>query len=86
LADEREYVAARDLPNNAMGDPDAGSPIEGILVLTLPEARYQVRCFDPASGQYVAAFDVQGGTQTRIELPSFVHDLAVRITLHDGGT
>jgi hypothetical protein len=81
LADERELTAARDLPDQAMGDPEAGSPIEGILVLNLPDATYDVRCFDPTSGLYAPALSIQGGAQTKIVLPPFVHDLAVRITL-----
>ena len=83
LADERELPAARDLPDGATGDAAAGTPIAGDLVLDLPGTTYVVRCFDPASGLYAPALRVEGGPQTRITLPTFSHDLAIRITRHN---
>jgi hypothetical protein len=80
LADERELLAARDLPNAQEGDPAAGSPIDGTLLLRLPTATYRVRCFDPQSGLYSPAITIQGSEQTRLTLPTFVHDLAIRLT------
>jgi hypothetical protein len=81
LADERELPAARDLPDGAVGDPSAGSPIEGVLVLDLSASHdYDVRCFDPTSGLYGPSIRVHGDAQTQITLPAFVHDLAIRVT------
>jgi hypothetical protein len=80
LADERELPAARDLPDGQAGDPEAGFPITGTLVLNLPETTYQVSCFDPKSGLYSPAMTVQGGRHTSVTLPAFVHDLAIRFT------
>lgn len=78
LADERELPAARDLPNGAEGDYAAGLPIEGSLLLNLPTGSYQVSCFDPASGLYSPSIPIQGGEGTRLTIPTFTHDLAVR--------
>lgn len=80
LADERELPAARELPDGAEGDPSAGSPITGTLTLNLPPATYRVSCFDPTSNLISPAITVQGGEQTSLTLPTFVHDLAVRLT------
>lgn len=80
LADERELPAARDLADGAEGDPAAGSPITGALILNLPVATYQTSCFDPISGLYSPTITIQGGAQTRLTLPTFVHDLVVRFT------
>jgi hypothetical protein len=80
LADGRELPAARDLPEGQEVDLAAGSPIEGELLLKLPAARFRVSCFDPKSGLYSPAITIEGSEQTRLPLPSFVHDLAIRLT------
>ena len=80
LADERELPAARDLPDGATGDPNAGAPINGTLVLKLAAAAYRVTYFDPSRGLYSPATTIQGGDQSEIALPEFVHDLAIRLT------
>ncbi|MCC6456248.1 MAG: cellulase family glycosylhydrolase [Caldilineaceae bacterium] len=78
LADERELPAARDLPDGQEGNPEAGFPITGTVVLNLPETTYQASCFDPKSGLYSPATTIHGGQRTRVTLPSFVHDIAIR--------
>jgi hypothetical protein len=80
LADERELPAARDLEGGAEGDPTAGSPIDGALTLNLPAASYGVSSFDPKSGLYSPSITIRGGEGTRLELPTFTHDLAIRFT------
>ena len=80
LADERELPAARDLPDGQEGDPKAGSPIEGTIILNLPEGTYRVSCLDPKTGLYSPALTIQGSQQTRLALPLFVHDLVIRLT------
>lgn len=80
LADDRELPACRDLPDGQEVDPEAGSPIGGTLVLNLPAIVYRVTCFDPKTGLYSPGITVQGGAQTRLALPSFVHDLVIRLT------
>ena len=80
LADERELPAARDLPDGQEGDPKAGSPIEGTILLNLPEGTYRVSCLDPKTGLYSPALTIQGSQQTRLALPLFVHDLVIRLT------
>jgi hypothetical protein len=80
LADVRELPAARDLPDAAEGDPAAGSPIKGSILLNLPVASYQVSCMDPTSGLYSPAITIQGSPRMRLTLPTFMHDLAIRLT------
>lgn len=91
LADERELTSARrpsDLatmmpgvvPSELIGiSAKAGQPISGEIVLDLPTGSYTVACFDPKTGQYSPAILLQGGANTRLTLPTFVHDLVVRI-------
>jgi hypothetical protein len=79
LADERELPAARDLPAGVTPDPAVGAPIAGALVLDLPAGDWTAHCFDPKNGCSSPAVSIQGGAQSRIALPPFVHDLVVRI-------
>lgn len=85
LADARELPAARDLPNTAEGDPEAGSPIAGSLLLNLPAATYQVHCLDPksdlASPNFSPSITIQGSAQTHLPLPTFIDDLVIRFTV-----
>ena len=67
LADERELT-----------EPGAGEPIQGALSFTLPDAKYQVACYAPATGLYSPWLDLEGGP-VRFATPAFPHDLVVRI-------
>jgi hypothetical protein len=68
LADERE-----------LGD-GAGEPMAGEIVLDLPPGDYQAACYSPLSGLYSPSAAVAGGAGIRLGLPTFEHDIAVRIT------
>lgn len=68
LADGRELT-----------DPEAGSPIEGHVVFDLPAGTYEVSCYAPTSGLYAPWVEIQGGNEVRIAVPSFAHDIVVRI-------
>ena len=82
LADERELLAARDLPDTHPPSPDAGSPIRGEIRLTLPAGDYNLSCYDPQTGLYSPSVPLAGGEAT-ITLPEFRHDLVLRIQLAD---
>ncbi len=90
LADERELSSARNpgdlatlpgiVPAQLPGvSAEAGQPISGEIVLDLPEVSFTVACFDPKTGTYSPAVSLQGGANTRLTLPSFIHDIVVRI-------
>lgn len=79
LADEHELQAARDLPDDHPVPRGPGDPISGQITLDLPGGSYDVACFDPKTGQYSVSVRVQGGPNTRLVLPTFMHDLVVRI-------
>ncbi|MBC7813953.1 MAG: cellulase family glycosylhydrolase [Burkholderiales bacterium] len=82
LADERELTSAGQLPQ---GDPPpgAGEPIRGQLVIDLPQGRYDVAMFDPKTGLYSPSITIEGGADTSIRLPEFIHDIAVIIRRSD---
>jgi len=81
LADERELAAARGLPDGDHKERGAGQPISGHITLGLPDGDYQVVCFDPKTGLYSPAIQIQGDhSAIRLALPEFIHDLVVRIT------
>jgi hypothetical protein len=81
LADERELAAARGLPDGDHQDRGAGQPISGHVTLGLPAGVYQVVCFDPKTGLYSPAIQLQAdGSAIRLSVPSFIHDLVIRIT------
>jgi hypothetical protein len=69
LADERES-----------DDPDAGKPIKGNILLDLPEGEYVCKLYSPVKGMYSPVIPLQGGINTSVEIPEFVHDVVVRIT------
>ncbi len=79
IADERELIAARDLPEPETVARKPGSFIKGHISVDLPAGSYQVSCYDPATGLYSPAVTIAGGTGTQISLPSFTHDLALRL-------
>ena len=79
LADEREYLAARDLEDPSTQSPNAGAPISGAITLTLPAGDYLASCYDPQTGVYSPAIALAGGLSVTLNLPEFRHDLAVRL-------
>ena len=79
LADERELASASGLPDGDGIDRGAGQPISGHITLSLPPGDYRAACFDPQTGQYSLAIQVQGGSDVRLDVPSFVHDIVIRI-------
>jgi len=68
LADERELGAA-----------GAGERITGEVVVDLPGGSYEVAAYSPQTGLYSPSMPIQGGANTRVRLPSFVHDVVLRI-------
>ena len=68
LADERELEV-----------PGAGAPLHGELVMRLPKGEYRAALLSPETGLYSPEIVVSGGPETRLELPSFSHDIAVRL-------
>ncbi len=81
LADERELVAARGLPDGDNFDRGAGQPITGRLRLALPPGSYQLRFFDPQTGNYTLATRLEASHGlTAIALPTFTHDHLIRLT------
>jgi hypothetical protein len=81
LADERELATARGLADGDNFDRGAGQPISGRLRLTLPPGNFQLRFFDPQTGVYAPATPLSAGpAPVTIDVPSFTHDLVIRIT------
>jgi len=68
LADARERYAA-----------DAGEPINGAVVLALPNGSFTVACYSPTTGEYSPALPISGCAATEIRLPTFKQDLVLRI-------
>jgi len=79
LPDERELVAARDLKDTSLVSSDAGSPIDGIVVVNLPDGEYHASCYNPQTGMYSPSILLAGGPNATIHLPEFQHDLTIRI-------
>jgi hypothetical protein len=69
LADDRE-----------LGEPEAGTPLQGRITLELPAGTFLLRCYSPVTGLYSPAFRIIGGSAFQFELPEFQHDIVVRIT------
>jgi hypothetical protein len=69
LADERE-----------LEEPGAGTPLDGKLYLNLEPGTYRVSCFSPETGLWSPAITLAGGQAAEQELPTFTHDLVVRVT------
>jgi hypothetical protein len=68
LADERE-----------LGAPGAGEAIAGEVVLDLPPGEYRMACYSPVTGLYSPWLPLTGGSDLRVGLPVFQHDIVVRI-------
>ncbi len=79
LADEREFKAARGLADGDQLERGAGEPIRGSLVLDLPPGAYRVSCFDPKTNLASPALPFEGGTGAHLDVPTFVHDIVVRV-------
>ena len=60
-------------------DAGAGEAIDGEIVLDLPAGDFKMCCYSPVTGLYSPAIAVSGGQETHIILPTFSHDLLVRI-------
>jgi hypothetical protein len=69
LADAREVT-----------DPDAGKPLEGKVLLTLPKGSFRVRLYSPVTGEYSPAVIVEGGKPAALELAPFREDIVIRAT------
>jgi hypothetical protein len=81
LADERELAAARDLPDGDQLERGAGQPIRGHARLSLPAGSYRAACYDPRTGLYSPAIQIQvDSVGVRLPLPEFVHDIVLRVT------
>ncbi len=80
LADKRELAEARDLPATNNEEMGPGSPISGRTSLDLPDGPYRVACFDPKTGLYSPAMEIQGGRSVSLNILPFIHDVVVRIT------
>lgn len=78
LADEREIKSARGLADDNV-ERGAGQPVQGSISLALPAADFRISCFDPKTNAWSPALSVRGGIDAQLQLPSFVHDLVVRI-------
>jgi len=85
LADERELKSARGLANDNV-ERGAGQPIQGSLSLLLPYAPFRVSCFDPKTNARSPVLTLHGSADTKIDLPSFTHDIVVRIQRASGST
>jgi len=68
LADARESDA-----------PGAGETIRGDLAMDVPAGEYEAACFSPATGLYSPWSAWSGGPDTRFSLPSFAHDIVLRL-------
>ena len=78
LADERELPSARGL-TAAEVDPGAGQPISGRVMLDVPPGDYTVAGFDPKTGVYSPALTVQAQGAISLTVPTFTHDLVLRL-------
>lgn len=81
LADAREYRGVRGIDDPGESESgEAGTPIDGDLVIDLPAGPLAVRSFDPATGQTTALAPIRGGPAARVELAPFRHDVVIRLT------
>ncbi len=68
LADERE-----------LSEPGAGSEIQGTVSFDLPAGSWRAACFSPTTGLYSPWIEVGRGGRTEFRVPSFQHDIVIRI-------
>lgn len=81
LADAREYRGVRGIDDPGESESgEAGTPIDGDLVIDLPAGPLAVRSFDPATGKIAALAPIRGGPAARVELAPFRHDVVIRLT------
>ena len=79
VADGREHLTARDLPDYLPGRTDAGAPITGELVIDVPEGTYHISLFDPKTGVCSPAVRQNFSPKVSLFLQPFVHDVVVRL-------
>ena len=63
-----------------VGEPGLGEPCNGELGIELLDGDYELRLFDPVSGQYRNETRRVGGGDLAIPLSTFSHDVVVHIT------
>ena len=56
-----------------------GTQIDGVLILDLEPGEYIATIYSPEFGQSSVGMKVQGGSETEVLLPPFVHDAVLRI-------
>jgi len=71
LADAREAA-----------DPGLGEGIRGAVGLSLPAGQWEVTILHPITGETLRWGSIEGG-ESRLELPEFRHDIAVRVKLQE---
>ncbi len=69
LADARE-----------ISDPAAGQRVSGQIAFNLPDGSYVARTFSPHAGVYSSGARLSGGNHVTHRLPSFEHDIVLRVT------
>ena len=61
-------------------DPAAGGPIMGPIMFDLPMGTYRACFYSPCAGVYSPGVRLTGGGRVRLEIPSFEHDIVLRVT------
>ncbi len=77
VAAEEYYIYLADARERE--EPGLGEEIEGEIVLNLPDAPFRISSYSPVTGLCSPSLSLKGCAQTRITLPSFRHDLVVRV-------
>lgn len=72
---DREYVAYL-ADRREIDEPGYGDAINGSAMIVLPEGRFRLAAFSPASGCWSPALRISGG-RTSVELPEFRHDVVL---------
>ncbi len=79
---ERELLVY--LPDAREIDEGEGAPICGELTMNLAEGDWMLSSIDPMTGCESPAIVVAGGPGTVVQIPAFVHDLALHLIRIDG--
>jgi len=85
IKEAKDYVAYL-ADGREISDPGCGHPVSGEIMFSVPEGTYDVRTYSPAAGVYSRAKRISGGNQIRFELPTFEHDIVLRVTREAAGT
>ncbi len=72
LADERE-----------LDEPGCGEEFRGELALNLPDGTFSASTFSPATGEESPGVAMNGGAGSKLALPLFRHDIALRVRRAD---